>query len=82
MNYREWSDLIKEFIAAEQTFIITQKLSGKRIMREVKNQNTVTKENNSLTCVGSLVDIEVLDVALKNKYEPFRACDPEIPKGI
>ena len=81
-NWRDWSFLIKEFIGAEQSFIITQRLASKRIQREVKNQATIVKENTNLECLGTVFDIEVVDVANKNKYEPFRACDPEIPRGI
>lgn len=81
-NYRDWSELLKEFVALEQGFIVTQKLTIKRIQREVKNQSTLSKENQSLSCISPLFEVEVTDPAKKNKYEPFRACEPDIPKGI
>lgn len=82
MNWRYWRDLIKEFIAAEQYFIKTQKLSGKRIIRDIKNTDNVTQENENLAHTSVIFDINATDATMKNRYVPFDACHPEIPKGI
>lgn len=82
MNWIWWRELIEEFIGGEQLFIKTQKLAGKRILREIKDNNSAENENKDLDCNAVVFDINASEAVLKNRYLPFDACNPEIPKGL
>lgn len=82
LNFLWWRDLIQEYVAMEQGFIVTQKLSVKRLMRNVKNQMTKDAENTNLATTTVVFDIDKSDIANSNKYDPFDVCPPEVPRGI
>lgn len=51
-------------------------------MRDIKNPDNIKREDANLQCVSVIFDINATEAAMKNKYTPFDACNPEIPRGI
>ena len=82
LNWIYWRELIKDFIGGEQSFITTQKLVNKRLIRKTKNEVNAKNEDANLRTLEPVFDVNSTDATLKNTYEPFFICPPEVPRGL
>lgn len=81
-NWKIWNFILKEEVASDVFFKTLQRLSVKRILRKVSDEESKNSENKSLRNLDPVFDINNMSTEMANEYEELNIAHPEIAKGI